>query len=359
LIARAWLIHAPSKETVMPGASHLLSEEQRAAAAARTRTPSPSRADEVQRVASGADAAVGPSAALAVQGAVGNAALGQVLVQRAGGSSRRGGGGREKFDELVRQSRGPGSRRSSQDSRRSSEDSHQGDLYNEAEMALQVADPRYVQTHDNQSAQAGFGADGRPEISFDPQHQPLHSYTDRDAWVMGSAVHEPGHFRMQQTYGQTNQQYGLGDDPDMRWANMPFAGPDGSQEFYASSARQMGHVDEAMARVRNAVTADRHLLGDDLTEHLLGRVPYAQAQSHVHFDTVLSDMVTYMNNLRDARFRSEVRGTYSYQLIRSLSVAAFGRRNEPGASQEIPGVDEQLQQARDRGHRRRRHGRHH
>jgi hypothetical protein len=184
-------------------------------------------------------------------------------------------------------------------------DSHLYDLQDEAAAAMAFATP--VEMHDGQAAQTRYVGPGRYEITYDPDYvhpHPVH----QGNYARASAMHEAMHVAVDRSYRTP-------DHPDYRFMNMNLPA-DGAG---ASVGPQLATIDSNLETLRNIALRDRGLSSMS-RGHVLQRLDYAQAQPHVHYDTVLTDVVNYLSDEGE-------RGTDTYREARVLSQEAFNRRH--------------------------------
>ncbi|MBP0458861.1 hypothetical protein [Streptomyces montanisoli] len=259
---------------------------------------------------------------LALQRAVGNQAVTRLVesgrtaaaplsVQRAGRSGRR----REEEEIELRRSRLDRANAQAGGARlprTSSNDSHLAELQDEAEQHLEGV-PLTPQSN-GQPAQAHHSANGYG-ITFDPAYTG-DGTVDGPHFATASMLHEVQHIA-------TDRRYRRPSDPDHALSfhnfHYPTQGGVDGDPLRESMVRQQNHADGNLEEVRDVVARDRRL-SDQMREHLLGRLDYAQAAPQVHYDTVLADMLQYMHSLG---FGS----TDSFQAVRRLSREAYQRRN--------------------------------
>ncbi|MBQ1049936.1 hypothetical protein KBX50_15870 [Micromonospora sp. C51] len=224
---------------------------------------------------------------------------------------------RISYEQRVRELNG-GRRQSPQ----SSSDSDEAELRDRTAQNLDRV--QFSEANDGQSAQWHATPHGQPnEVTYDPSY-PYAQPGQPGLTAAGSLDHEVGDHEF------ADRTYQHPDDRDLRATNMHLPGDDvESAELQASYQRQTQTIHENWDEVRNAVPRDRPIARDQAwTDYVNGRVDYAQANPHVHNESVSGDL---LGSLRQARLAD---GPVGNQL-RAISQEASVRHQHGGEVQRI------------------------
>ena len=179
------------------------------------------------------------------------------------------------------------------------------------------------------------GGQGNIQISMNPDGSPLPYVIDYKAFPAGqqeqhffiaSIIHELAHAAVKEQYQRNIADSELGGSA--AWLNMNLPPAGGSDEITPaqddSLQTQHNLLLGNIRHLRSVVESDTELLrrSSPLYDHLDSRLTYMEASApHVHYDTVLGDMMFYLqfNQLQD---------TPSYQLMQRMLREANDRRHQ-------------------------------
>jgi hypothetical protein len=164
--------------------------------------------------------------------------------------------------------------------------------------------------HDGQVAHAHFG---NTSVTYDPAYTAGSANTDDAPFRTACILHELMHFSVDRHYTKPPALLAA----DMPWESVNFHyGAAAASSF----ATQSGTVTANLQLVDNLAQADNSL-NAAVRAHINGRLIYGMVTPHVHYDTVLLDLLVYLRlkNLAASR-------TYAY--ISRLSQEARERRTD-------------------------------
>jgi hypothetical protein len=288
----------------------------------------------------GSAAGAQPALSGTVQRAAGSGSGDRLAVQRMQRRSRRDGRGRREWDDSDFTMRRVGFDRVISNAGGaplpdSDSDSEAGRNYDDAARASATYTPTYTQLNDGNAPQMGYGPNGYT-MTYDPAHDyggPGNPANANTAY----AVHEHRHILSNESYERDNAH------PNAHHAtffNQHLPGTHGSGPWVASHQRQSTQAVANFDGLLSRAQADRERLGEGLYDWIARRAPYGQALPHAEYDTVIVDIMTFINQsiqTWSSEGRHRVRSTRTYRYLSDMSREARERMEMGGPSRrEIP-----------------------
>jgi hypothetical protein len=177
------------------------------------------------------------------------------------------------------------------------------------EMADTVGSATTVQVHDGLVARADFD---NTRITYDPAYSANSANTDDVPYRTACVLHEIMHFSVEWQY---NPRPLAGSPGDVGLESINYHYAAGPAYQYAAQ----GNTVRANLQQIGTVAAADPALTAAIRAHVAGRLAYGDATPHVHYDTVLLDLLVYLRLKNRAASRT-------YRYLRLLSEEAKDRR---------------------------------